>query len=96
VVAVVLVGAFFAACAFCVSAITIPMLIDRPVDGFTAARTSARAVVYNWLPMLLWAALLVVIVGAGLMTFYVGLFLAVPLAGHATWHAYRDLVPRPS
>jgi uncharacterized membrane protein len=66
------------------------------VDGFTAARTSARAVVYNWLPMLLWAGLLVVIVGAGLLTFYVGLFLAVPLAGHATWHAYRDLVPRPS
>jgi uncharacterized membrane protein len=44
----------------------------------------------------LWAALLVVIVGAGLLTFYIGLFLAVPLAGHATWHAYRDLVPRPS
>jgi len=96
VVAVILVGAFFAACAFCVSAITIPMLNDRPVDGFTAARTSFRAVIRNWLPMLLWAALLVVIVGAGLLTFYVGLFLAVPLAGHATWHAYRDLVPRPS
>jgi uncharacterized membrane protein len=96
VVAVVLVGAFFAACAFCVSAITIPMMIDRPVDGFTAARTSFRAVVRNWLPMLLWAGLLVVIVGAGLLTFYVGLFLAVPLVGHATWHAYRDMVPRAS
>jgi uncharacterized membrane protein len=96
VVAVVLVGAFFAVCAFCVSAITIPMLIDRPVDGFTAMRTSLRAVTHNWLPMLLWAALLVTIVGAGLLTFYLGLFLAVPLAGHATWHAYRDLVPRAS
>lgn len=96
VVAVVLVGALFAACAFCVSAITIPMLIDRPVDGFTAMRTSLRAVTRNWLPMLLWAALLVTIVGAGLLTFYLGLFLAVPLAGHATWHAYRDLVPRAS
>ncbi|EGV28185.1 Protein of unknown function DUF2189, transmembrane [Thiorhodococcus drewsii AZ1] len=94
VIAVVLVGAFFAACAFCVSAITIPMLIDRPVDGFTAMRTSVRAVAQNWLPMLLWAALLVAIVGTGLLTFYLGLFLAVPLVGHATWHAYRDLVPR--
>ena len=72
------------------------MLIDRPVDGFTAMRTSLRAVTHNWLPMLLWAALLVTIVGAGLLTFYLGLFLAVPLAGHATWHAYRDLVPRVS
>jgi len=93
-VTLVLVGAFFAACAFCVSAVTIPMLIDRPIDGFTAMRTSVRAVAQNWAPMLLWAALLVLIVGAGLLTFYLGLFLAVPLAGHATWHAYRDLVPR--
>lgn len=96
VIAVLLVGAFFAVCAFCVSAITIPMLIDRPVDGFTAMRTSLRAVARNWLPMLLWAVLLVAIVGVGLLTFYLGLFIAVPLTGHATWHAYRDLVPRPS
>jgi uncharacterized membrane protein len=92
--AVILVGAFFAICAFCISAITVPMLIDRPIDGFTAMRTSIRAVTRNWIPMLLWAALLVAIVGAGLLTFYVGLFIAVPLVGHATWHAYRDLVPR--
>jgi uncharacterized membrane protein len=94
VLAVILVGAFFAICAFCISAITVPMLIDRPVDGFTAMRTSIRAVAVNWIPMLLWAVLLVAIVGVGLLTFYVGLFLAIPLVGHATWHAYRDLVPR--
>jgi len=93
-IAVVLVGAFFAICAFCISAITVPMLIDRPIDGFTAMRTSVRAVTRNWAPMLLWAVLLVAIVGVGLLTFYIGLFLAVPLVGHATWHAYRDLVPR--
>jgi uncharacterized membrane protein len=92
--AVILVGAFFAICAFCISAISVPMLIDRPVDGLTAMRTSVRAVALNWLPMLLWGALLVGIVGIGLLTFYVGLFIAVPLVGHATWYAYRDLVPR--
>jgi len=91
---ITLVGAFFAVCAFCISAITIPMLIDRQVDGFTAMRTSVRAVSLNWAPMLLWAALLVLIGGAGLMTFYIGLFVAVPLVGHGTWHAYRDLVAR--
>ena len=93
-IVITLVGAFFAVCAFCISAITIPMLIDRQVDGFTAMRTSVRAVSLNWAPMLLWAALLVLIGGAGLMTFYVGLFVAVPLVGHGTWHAYRDLVAR--
>jgi uncharacterized membrane protein len=40
-----------------------------------------------------WAALIVVIVGVGLASFYVGLIVALPLIGHATWHAYRDLVP---
>lgn len=89
-----IIGGFFAACAFCIGAISVPMLIDRPIDAFTAMRTSARAVRLNWLPMLLWATLIVLIVGAGLLTFYVGLFVAVPLVGHATWHAYRDLVPR--
>lgn len=92
VTALILVGFFFAVLAFCVGAISIPMLIDRPIDGFTAMRTSVRAVLQNGLPMLLWAALLVVIVGVGLLTFYIGLFLAIPLVGHATWYAYRDLV----
>ncbi len=91
--AFIVVGAGFAVCAFCISAITVPMLIDRPVDAFTAMRTSVRAVTVNWGPMLLWAALIVCIVGVGLLTFYIGLFIAVPLVGHATWHAYRDLVP---
>jgi len=91
---ITVVGAFFAACAFCISAITVPMLIDRPIDAFTAMRTSVRVVALNWLPMMLWAVLIVFIVGVGLLTFYVGLFIAVPLVGHATWHAYRDLVPR--
>ncbi|EXJ13459.1 DUF2189 domain-containing protein [Imhoffiella purpurea] len=90
---VTLLGAVFALGVFCISAITVPMLIDRPVDVLTAMRKSVEVVTANWRPMLLWASLIVLIVGAGLVTFYLGLFLAVPLVGHATWHAYRDLVP---
>ena len=41
----------------------------------------------------LWAFLIVLIVGLGLVTFYVGLLIAIPLIGHGTWHAYRSLVP---
>lgn len=95
-IALMVVGALFAIVAFCISAVSIPMLIDRPVDGFTATRTSIQAVLTNWAPMLLWGVLLLLIVGLGLATFYIGLFIAVPLVGHATWHAYRDLVPRES
>ena len=39
-----------------------------------------------------WAALIVLFTGAGLVTAYLGLVVALPLIGHATWHAYRDLV----
>ena len=45
--------------------------------------------------MLLWAALIAAVTGVGLATLYLGLIVTVPLIGHATWHAYRDLVSVP-
>jgi len=87
------VGFLLAWLAYAISAISVPMLIDRKIDGFTAIRTSVRAVIQNWAPMTLWAVLIVFFIGLGLLTFYIGLALAMPLVGHATWHAYRDLVP---
>ncbi len=90
----VAVGFVVACCAFAISVITVPMLIDRQVDGFTAIRFSIKSVLRNPLAMLLWAGLIVIIVGLGMATFYLGLVIALPLIGHASWHAYRDLVPR--
>ena len=46
----------------------------------------------NPAPMALWAALIAFCTGLGLLTFYLGLAIALPLIGHATWHAYRSLV----
>lgn len=87
------VGFLLAWVAYAISSISIPMLMDRKVDGFTAIRTSVKAVLVNFVPMTLWAVLIVAFAGLGLVTFYVGLAIALPLLGHATWHAYRDLVP---
>ena len=42
--------------------------------------------------MALWATLIVIFTSLGLLTFYLGLAIALPLIGHATWHAYRSLV----
>ncbi|MCU7850482.1 MAG: hypothetical protein KZQ89_21400 [Candidatus Thiodiazotropha sp. (ex Lucinoma kastoroae)] len=92
-IASITVGFLFAWCAFAISVITVPMLIDRKVDGFTAIRISIKAVLKNMPAMMLWAFLIVVIVGLGLMTYYVGLIVALPLIGHGSWHAYRSLVP---
>ena len=92
-IASVAVGFFFAWCAYAISVVTVPMLLDRKVDGFTAIRISIKAVLQNMPAMMLWAFLIVLIVGLGLLTFYVGLLVALPLIGHGTWHAYRALVP---
>lgn len=85
-------GAVIAFFVFAMSAVSVPMLMDRRVDVMTAIQTSLHAVRVNLLPMLLWAVLIVLFVGAGLATFYLGLLVTMPLVGHATWHAYRDLV----
>lgn len=96
VFASITVGFLLAWLAYAISAVSVPMLMDRPVDGWTAIRTSVKAVTHNWQAMTLWAVLIVFFIGLGLLTFYIGLFIALPLVGHATWHAYRDLVPSQS
>jgi uncharacterized membrane protein len=87
------VGFLIAWCAYAISVVTVPMLIDRKVDGFTAIRFSIKSVLSNMPAMMLWAGLIVFIVGLGMATFFLGLVIALPLIGHASWHAYRDLVP---
>jgi len=57
-----------------------------------AALTSVRALFANFVPLTVWALLIVVLVGVGFATLFLGLVIAVPIIGHATWHAYRDLV----
>ena len=86
------VGALFAGIVFAVSVVSVPMMLDRGTDTIVAALTSVRALFTNPLPLAIWALLIVAIIGIGFATFFVGLVVAVPLIGHATWHAYRSLV----
>jgi uncharacterized membrane protein len=86
------VGALFAGIVFAVSVVSVPMMLDRGTDTVVAALTSVRALFANPLPLAIWALLIVAIIGIGFATFFVGLVVAVPLIGHATWHAYRSLV----
>jgi uncharacterized membrane protein len=86
-------GGVIAAAAFAISAVSIPMLLDRPdVNVATAIVTSINAVRINAVPMIVWGALIVLFTGAGLITAFLGLIVAMPLIGHATWHAYRDVI----
>jgi uncharacterized membrane protein len=91
------VGSLFAAIVFAISVVSVPMMLDRGTDTVVAALTSVRALFENFAPLLLWAILIVIIIGAGFATLFLGLIVAAPVIGHATWHAYRDLVgPQPT
>lgn len=86
------IGAGMAAFVFAISVVAVPMLLDRPVSVLTAIATSLTAVKLNLRPMAVWAALIALFTGVGLVTFYIGLVVTLPLIAHATWHAYKDVV----
>lgn len=85
------VGAVIAAAVFAISVVALPMLLDRETDLFTAMTTSADAVRRNGKAMLVWAALIALFTAAGIATAFLGLAIAFPLIGHASWHCYRDV-----
>ena len=85
-------GAVSAALAFAGAAFALPMLLDRKVGMVEAVATSWHAVQSNLGAMIVWAALLVALTAAGMLAGFVGLAVTLPLAGHATWHAYRAVI----
>ncbi len=90
------VGASFALLVFAVSVVSIPLMMDRGTDTVTAMIASFLALTRNFPAMLVWAALIGVMLFAGLATLYIGLAITGPIIGHATWHAYRALVAPPA
>jgi uncharacterized membrane protein len=87
------VGGALAVFVFAMTAVAIPALLDRDIGVLSAILTSFAAVLQNWRVMIGWGALIVLFTAAGLVTFYLGLAVTLPLVGHASWHAYRSLVP---
>lgn len=85
-------GGLMAAPIFASSVVTIPFLLDRHVRLKQAVLTSWLAVLANPVTMAVWASLLLLFVLVGFATLTLGLIIAVPLLGHASWHAYRDLI----
>lgn len=79
---------------FAVSVVTIPLVIDRHAGASQAMRASLETVRRNPAAMITWAVLLTVLTLVGFATMLLGMTLIIPLLGHATWRAYRDLVQR--
>jgi uncharacterized membrane protein len=90
-----IVGGILAALVFAISVISVPLLMTRRMDAVSAISASLTAVLLNPKPMALWAGLIAGFMALGIATMFVGLVVAFPLVGHATWHAFRDVVPEP-
>lgn len=86
------VGAVFAALLFSLTVVSLPMLLDREVDFVTAMLTSLALVQANPRVMLGWGALIGVCLFLGMLPGFLGLFLVLPLFGHASWHLYRRAI----
>ncbi|SHJ91608.1 Uncharacterized membrane protein [Shimia gijangensis] len=82
------VGAAFALLLYMITVISLPLLLDREVDFVTAMITSFQSVSHNAVPMLFWAASIAGLTFLSLLPGFLGLFIVLPLLGHATWHLY--------
>lgn len=85
-------GGIMAAPLFASSVVSMPLLLDRRVTLLQAVLTSWQTVLVNPIPMALWAAIIMGLTLVGLGSLLLGLVVVIPLLGHASWHAYRDLV----
>ena len=85
-------GALLALVVFVLSAVAVPLIIDRHATATEAIGASVRAVLYSLPAMLVWAALIVALTALGFATLLAGMVIVMPWLGYASWHAYRDLV----
>lgn len=87
-----LMGGVLVAPIFASSVVSMPLMLDRRSSMLPAVLTSWHVVLANPLAMAIWAGLIMLLVLVGFATALLGLVVLVPLLGHASWHAYRDLV----
>lgn len=92
VVAYIIVGGALAAAVFALSVVAIPLMIDKHATAGQAMRASLRVVLHNIPAMILWSAFILALTVIGYAPLLAGLLVIAPLLGHATWHAYKDLI----
>lgn len=88
-------GAILAVFAYFTTAVSLQALLDHRTDLLPAVLISAFCVAGNKSAMALWAAIIVVVTGAGIASGLIGLIVTLPLIGHASWHAYVACVRQP-
>ncbi len=82
------IGALMAFAFYAMTVISLPLLVERKVDFLTAIIASLSVVRRNPAVMFGWAAIIAVLLFAAMLPAFVGLIVALPVLGHATWHLY--------
>jgi uncharacterized membrane protein len=86
------IGFLFAVGVLAISAVSVPLLLDRDVGVFAAIGASLRAVRANPGPMAVWGLIVAAGLVLGTVPAFLGLVFVMPVLGHATWHLYRRIV----
>jgi uncharacterized membrane protein len=86
------VGFLFALVALCVSVVAFPLMLDRHTTAIDAIRTSLQVAMTNPLPIAVWGLIVAALLVIGSLPVFLGLAVALPVLGHATWHLYRRAV----
>ncbi len=86
------VGGVIAFILFAITAVSLPLLLEREVDFVTAMITSFNAVTSNLVPMLTWAGIIAAGLFVSMIPAFLGLVVVLPVLGHATWHLYRKAI----
>ncbi len=87
------IGGVMAAMFYALTVVSLPLILDREVDFISAMIASFACVTTNPGPMAAWAALIAAGLFLGMLPLFLGLFIVLPVFGHATWHLYRRLLP---
>jgi len=87
-----IVGAIMALAFFSITVMSLPMLVDREADFLTAIIVSLGAVRSNRFVMVTWAVWIAIGLFIAMLPLFLGLLVALPVFGHATWHLYRRAV----
>ncbi len=83
------VGGVLAFLLFSMTVVSLPLLLEKEVDFISAMLLSIRMVSENLPVMALWAFVIAVLTLIALIPWFLGLFVVLPVLGHATWHLYR-------
>lgn len=82
------VGGVMAFAFYAMTVISLPLLVDRRHDFLTAIIASLAVVRRNFAVTVGWAAIIATLLFVAMLPGFLGLLVALPVLGHATWHLY--------